>query len=967
MPTSAPPDPDATPQAGAARGRLGRASDRLANVNIATKVLGVFAIVFLAGAVGVLVQRSGLGALERSVDQALEREQPKAAAAYEMEINAVGFGLAVFKYLEQPSTAYRARAVDERGDFVRFKARYDRLAASDAERRLSREVATLHRDFVGLGARMMDARDREQRRTEAINTAFRRLDHLLDERLELGRNPLVPGASPRILAAGVLEQQLVEFGTWLHSYLLSGDPAALARVFNNARDVRNGVRALQVRLSSARGRADLAAFKREWRALYARARAAIAAREQAHDDARALVDLRTLLDELLDDEIQIHAARGLQRASASTRDRLTGILRSSALLLALVAAACGAAALAIRRAIVDPIQRLSEGANAIGSGDLAHRIIPKRDDELGGLARRFNEMAGELDATTVSKRLLEESEGRLQVTLDSIGDGVITTGVDGRVLYLNPVAEALTGWPAAESAGRPLAEVFEALDEVTREPIDGARTGAAGLPKLLVRRDGTEFTIKDSSATIYDRDGASAGVVLVFRDVTDERAAARQLAYQASHDPLTGLANRREFERRLELLIESARETDQRHVLCYLDLDQFKIVNDTCGHAAGDELLQRIAAALLRRTRSSDTLARLGGDEFGVLLHDCSPEAGMHLAEGLLGAFERFFWEDRSFEVGVSIGVVSIDANTRSVGEVMSAADTACYEAKDKGRNRVQLYSAEDADLIRRRGEMEWVSRITQAIEQDRFVLYRQTIAPLTHASAPDGDRFELLLRMIDERGEIVGPDSFLPAAARYDLMPMIDRTVVARALAALAAHYGNDGYRRLASASINLSGATLGDDLFLQFVENQFALHGVPPPKVCFEITETAAVHNLAEASELIRALRAAGCRFAMDDFGSGVSSLVNLRSLPVDHLKIDGALVREIVRDEIAYSMVGAVAQIARVMDIQTTGEFAETERIVTALAGLGVNYAQGFAIGHPIPLEGDLPAARHSIKPA
>ncbi len=936
-------------------------SPRHRSPSLATKLALAFALIGVATAVAFVLVGSNLAHVREAVGTVTERDQPKAAAAYEMEINIVGAGLGIFKYLRSPDPEHRARVADDSADFARFKSRYDRLTDSDAERRLSRRVGRLHRRFIALGERMMDREDRQQRRLRATTASFERLDELLDERLEESRDPLEPGAPPQVIAAGVLEQQLVEFGTWLHAYLLGGNAAHLRLIADNATDVERALRAVERRAPGAPQRADQACFAREWSALHERADAMTAARRQANRDAAALIALRTQLDDLLDEELQRLAAvavrrshEGVDQSVGRTFRLIVGGLVGLLLLSALIA-------LGTVRSAMRPIRRLSEAARALAQGHLDHRIPVTSTDELGSLASQFNEMATALDATTVSKALLEEREEQLQVTLDSIGDGVITTNVDGRVVYVNPVAEQLTGFRAADARGAALGEVYRTLEESTRQRAycpatmalleDRATGDDPSSPELLVRRDGAEFAIRQSAAPIHGRDGEVTGVVLVFRDVTAERAVERQLEYQANHDPLTGLANRREFERRLARALDATRTSERAHVLCFIDLDQFKIVNDTCGHAAGDELLRRIADLLQRRLRSADTLARLGGDEFGVILENCALEDGVTVAEGLVAVFDRFVWEGQSFEVGASIGVVAVTDCWHDVGDVLRAADAACYAAKERGRGRVQVFEASDVELAARQAQIGWVSKINQAIEDDRFVLYQQKIAPL-RAERDQREHYELLLRMVGEDGAIVGPQAFLPAAERFGLMPLIDRVVVARAFAGLARRYAEDGYDGLGMCAINLSGATFGDELFLEFVQTQLDRFGVPPEKLCFEITETAAIANLAGALAMIEALRGLGCRFAMDDFGSGVSSLVNLRRLPVDYLKIDGALVRNVADDAVARAMITAVTQLASALGIETVAEFAEDDRTIAALHKLGVDYAQGYGIERPRP---------------
>jgi diguanylate cyclase (GGDEF)-like protein/PAS domain S-box-containing protein len=544
-----------------------------------------------------------------------------------------------------------------------------------------------------------------------------------------------------------------------------------------------------------------------------------------------------------------------------------------------------------------------------------------------------------------------------EVTLHSVADGVITTDADGRIRYLNPVAERLTGWPLAEAAGHMLADVYRLADPKTRSAIahpalsgqiDAALAGLAP-DAVLAGRHGADYAVEDSIAPIHNRSGERTGVVLVFRDVTQARAMTRELSWQASHDPLTGLANRREFEILLARLIASAREQGREHVLLYLDLDQFKVVNDTCGHEAGDQLLKQLVALWLPLVRGSDTLARLGGDEFGVLLEACQPERAQQIADRLRTAAQefRFVWNEKRFRIGVSIGMVVIDADSDGPAEALSMADAACYLAKEHGRNRIWIHRLDDAAVAQRQGEMGWVSRIAKAFDEERFRLYYQRIEP-TGAPKPGFAYHELLLRMIDEQGEIIPPMAFLRAAERYDLMGSIDRWVVRQALQVIARFPGN------AVFGVNLSSQSLGDDHFLEYVIQQLAMSRVCTGQVCFEITETAAIANWGHAQHFISALREQGCQFALDDFGSGMSSFSYLKNLPVQYIKIDGAFVRDMTSERLDQATVEAIGRVAQVLGVETIAEFVESEETLNALSRLGIDYAQGFAIHRPEPIE-------------
>jgi diguanylate cyclase (GGDEF)-like protein len=440
-----------------------------------------------------------------------------------------------------------------------------------------------------------------------------------------------------------------------------------------------------------------------------------------------------------------------------------------------------------------------------------------------------------------------------------------------------------------------------------------------------------------------------------------ERAAgsldrAREELRQARHDVLTGLITRREFERRLDAALARARHDAKWHGLLYLDLDHFKIVNDTCGHAAGDELLRQITGVLRTVIRNRDSVARLGGDEFAILLDDCPPQPAERIAEDLLAAIGgfNFVWSEKLFKIGVSIGLVTFRDGDTGLLELMRACDDACYVAKKKGRNRVQVYQPADSELAARQGELDWLGRLRHALAERRFALYAQEIVALS-ASGDRGRHLELLVRMIDEEGRIVNPMAFISVAERYNLMPAVDRLVISSSFAAFARAIAREGTVNKHRWAINLSGASLGDDSFLRFVREQFESWRIPYEAVCFEITETAAIANFARASEVMRELKAEGCGFSLDDFGSGMSSFGYLKHLPVDHLKIDGVFVRDIARDRVDRAMVEAINNVGHIMGITTIAESVETAETLAVLQDIGVDYAQGFGIARPVPYVG------------
>ncbi|MEO6696786.1 MAG: EAL domain-containing protein [Gammaproteobacteria bacterium] len=572
-------------------------------------------------------------------------------------------------------------------------------------------------------------------------------------------------------------------------------------------------------------------------------------------------------------------------------------------------------------------------------------------------------LAKELEERRRAERALFEEKERALVTLESIGDAVITTDAGGVISYLNPVAEQFTGWTNTEARGQHLDQVFNVVSEAAREPMEspvmrclrGGHDVALVNHSLLIRRDGSEMGVAERASAIHDREGKIAGVVMVFRDVTQERKLTQQLSYQATHDPLTGLVNRREFERRMERILAGSREDGSNHALCYLDLDQFKAVNDSCGHSAGDQLLVQLSAMLQARMRQRDTLARLGGDEFGILLEHCPVDQAWRVAEELLSAVQDFKYvcDGKTYPVGVSIGLVEIRGG-ENLSTVLNAADTACYQAKRQGRNRVYLYRADDISLAHRRSELEWVSRITQSLNEDGFHLYYQSIGALT----PHGGGrplYEILLRMTDKdkNGELVLPEVFMPVAERYNLMPAIDRWVVRHVIFLLAGVSVKDKEINAPIYSINLSAATLIDSSILDFIGKQLDEYDVPAHVLGFEITETAAVANLVLATHFLNKLKELGCWTTLDNFAGGFSTIASLKNLPVDFLKISGSIVKDIADDRVAQAVVEAINQIAHVMVIQTVAERAESEAILEALRKLGVDHAQGYAISTPLPL--------------
>ena len=553
---------------------------------------------------------------------------------------------------------------------------------------------------------------------------------------------------------------------------------------------------------------------------------------------------------------------------------------------------------------------------------------------------------------------LQRERDIAQVTLASIGNGVITTDEAGIVQYMNPVAAALTGWAAADAVGRLATEIYQLVDEANKAPLphplrEVLRRGqlqSRHEHAVLQRRDGSSVPVIDTAAPIRSRDGFLIGAVLVFHDVTDTLNLARELSHQAAHDALTGVPNRREFERRLAELLERSAQDGLTHALCYLDLDQFKVVNDTCGHVAGDELLRQVTQLVRRMLRAGDMLARLGGDEFGLILQACPLDHAVRIAERIREAIAdlRFAWQGKQFSIGVSIGLVLAPPKGQDLVALLAAADAACYAAKEGGRNRVHVLQPNDSQVQQQRGQMQWVTRITAALQADRLRLYVQPVLPLQGGTDA---HYEILVRL-EEDGQIIPPGAFLPAAERYGLMPRIDQWVVNNTLSWLSDRLRQSG-RIDGVYAINLSGASLSDERFRQALRHTLQQLRLPPGVLCFEITETAAVANLSKVVLFIEEVKALGCLFSLDDFGSGLSSFAYLKNLPVDFLKIDGSFVKDIADDPMDLAMVQAINAIGHVMGLKTIAEYVASEAVLDKLREIGVDYGQGYHLGPPRPL--------------
>jgi Amt family ammonium transporter len=582
------------------------------------------------------------------------------------------------------------------------------------------------------------------------------------------------------------------------------------------------------------------------------------------------------------------------------------------------------------------------------------------EGQMGNKAQYIASIRDITDRRKIQDQLYQEKE-RALVTLQSIADGVITTGLDGTVEYLNPVAEAFTGWSLTDAQGQPFEAVFaarkesegEIINDILYRPLNYKQTIAESAAYTIKSKNGNSFIIKHTAAPIKNSQDEVTGAVVVFHDITAERKMQMQLSHQATHDSLTGLMNRSAFEKQVAEHIKLAISDREEHVLCYLDLDQFKLVNDTCGHIAGDELLRQVSHNIRDLLRRGDFMARLGGDEFGILLHSCPLKKGITICNDLLENVRsfRFPWEDKVFSIGLSIGVVKIDAGVENLTQVLSWADTACYAAKDMGRNRVHVYEQDDIELAKRQGHMQWVSKIREALDQDRFRLYFQTISPINHSDELS-KHYEIFIRMIDDNNQIIPPGAFIPAAERYNMMQEIDLWVIRNTFSLMKSASSLSKNQNM--LAINLSGASVGDPSCHHIIKDYFTEYKIEPTKICFEITETAAIANLQHATTFIRDLRGIGCRFSLDDFGSGLSSFGYLKNLKVDFLKIDGSFIRDIAKDSTDEAMVKSINSIGQVMGLKTIAEFVETQEIMEKLSTIGINYAQGHYIDRPRPLE-------------
>ncbi|MFK5985976.1 MAG: EAL domain-containing protein [Pseudomonadota bacterium] len=558
----------------------------------------------------------------------------------------------------------------------------------------------------------------------------------------------------------------------------------------------------------------------------------------------------------------------------------------------------------------------------------------------------------------IEQSLFSEKE-KFLVTLNSIMDGVITVDLDEKITYINPDAMRLSGWYESQISGHLFTDIIKLLnsnvnqapENIVQECLKKGHIVSHKEPLLIMHRDGYVTTVKETVAPMFDQMDKVIGAVIVLHDVTETYHLEQKLSYQATHDTLTGLINRTEFEVRLNHIINIAYSDKISHAMLYIDLDNFKIINDTCGHIAGDQLLRQITYLFKDKLRRRDVLARLGGDEFGAILDGCPISMAEKIAQEICQQVNNynFIWENHDYTIGVSIGVVPINEESDRVDSILSKADASCYAAKDMGRNQVHVYQSDDLDLIAKQGEMLWVSRINKALKNDRFVLYFQLIKPVFHS---EGLHFEILIRMLDEHDNIISPGHFLPAAEHYDLIRKIDRWVISKTFDWLTTH--PDVYERVNLCSINLSGNSIVDPNFIYFITQKLTENKIDATKICFEVTETVAINNLLFASRFIDTLKEMGCVFSLDDFGSGMSSFGYLKQLNVDFLKIDGQFIKDILLDPIDEAMVNSINEIGHIMGLQTIAEYVESDEIYNKIKSMGIDFAQGYGLARPHPLK-------------
>ncbi len=557
-----------------------------------------------------------------------------------------------------------------------------------------------------------------------------------------------------------------------------------------------------------------------------------------------------------------------------------------------------------------------------------------------------------------SMRIVNEKEQALK-TLQSINEGVITTDSIGKINYINPVAEIYLGWDKREVLGKRIDSVFRTVEEKTRKklvmPVEKClnNTGAVNSngKSILVRRDGVEYAIEYTLTPITDRQSNAIGTVLVFRDVTEKRELEHNLNWQASHDQLTGLINRSEFDRRLQKIINADNDDANEHALCIIDLDNLKIINDSCGHVAGDELLKKIGASLKNKSRDTDTIARIGGDEFGIILYGCTLSKAGLIAEIFREQIEKtgFSWDGRSYDITASLGVIPLDSNYGELSDVLRAADAACFTAKDKGKNQVSLLEQGQKLINRDRSQIQWVEKIRDCLNRQSFELHIQEIRPLDDLN--EVVICENLLRVNDENGLIL-PSQYMPSLERYHMMPEIDRWVVKASLELLA--YGKATMDKYKVVTINLSEQSVSNEKFTDYLKNLFDEYETERDRICFDIPEACLYRHAERTGEFIRKIRNMDCKVAIDNFSSGLESFRILKPLNIDYVKFDGRISYPYSDKSLEYTILESINHISHLIGAQTVAKFISGEENLEALYEIGVDYAQGFVLSRPRPLK-------------
>jgi len=615
------------------------------------------------------------------------------------------------------------------------------------------------------------------------------------------------------------------------------------------------------------------------------------------------------------------------------------------------------------RLISSPVRKLVDTVRQISATqDYSLRAVKVNNDELGVLVDAFN---GLIHKVNLQNQALIMAKDQYLALYDDNPTMIFNLALDGQILSINHTGAQQLGLKVEELQGQSIFDFVYCADlPLMHDFVKTCLLSPRHVHKQEIRKvcpDGNIIWLKET-ARVIENDNQQNNMLLVCEDITETRLLNERIVYQASHDALTGLANRTAFDSYIKQMVALAQTDNSEHALCYLDLDQFKVVNDTCGHLAGDELLRQLSDLLKAHIRHQDLVARLGGDEFGVVMNNCTLSQAFQASENLRSVISdfHFAWEDKSFTVGVSIGISSINNTSGNAVELLKEADAACYAAKDRGRNRVHVFHPDDQQLAQRQGEMQWVGKIQRGLEQNRFCLFGQPIVAL--AGHDKGLHFETLVRYQDDSGHVIPPGAFLSAAERYNLAPALDRWVISTLFEWIAEKPGF--LDQLSVCSINLSGLSMSDETMLSFISAEFSEWAIPTNKICFEITETAAIANLSYATHFINHLREQGCLFSLDDFGSGLSSFAYLKNLPVDFLKIDGLFVKDVLDDKVDLAMVRSINEIGHVLNKKTIAEFVENTAILTLLRALGVDYAQGYGIGKPVRLD-DLKLINLSLK--